>query len=50
MLEFDLSNLGKMRYFLGVEVIQNSDGIFVCQRMYAHEILARFGMDKSNLV
>lgn len=30
MLEFDMSDLGKMRYFLGIEVLQNSDGIYVC--------------------
>lgn len=50
MLEFDMSDLGKMRYFLGIEVLQHSDGIYVCQRKYAHEVLERFGMDKSNLV
>ncbi|CAL2265083.1 unnamed protein product [Prunus armeniaca] len=38
MLEFDMSDLGKMRYFLGVEVLQNSDGIYVSQRKYAHEV------------
>ena len=48
MLEFDMSDLGKIKYFLEVEVIQNSNEIFVCQRNYAREILARFGMDKSN--
>ena len=50
MLEFDMTDLGRMRYFLGIEVIQSLDGIFVCQRKYAHEILGRFGMDKSNPV
>ena len=50
MLDFDMSHLGKMRYFFGVEVIQNLDGIFVCQRKYAHEVLARFAMDKSNSI
>jgi len=48
MLEFDMSYLEKLRYFLGAEVIENSDGIFVCQTNYAREILTRFGMDKSN--
>ncbi|CAL9019414.1 unnamed protein product [Prunus brigantina] len=50
MLEFDMSDLGKMRYFLGVEVLQNSDGIYVSQRKYAYEVLERFGMNNSNLV
>ncbi|CAL8134096.1 unnamed protein product [Prunus armeniaca] len=50
MSEFDMSDLGKMRYFLGVEVLQNSDGIYVSQRKYAHEVLEKFGMNNSNLV
>lgn len=28
--EFDMSDLVKMDYFLGVEVMQNSKGIFIC--------------------
>ncbi|XP_025015733.2 uncharacterized protein LOC112536986 [Ricinus communis] len=50
MHEFDMSDLGRMRYFLGVEVIQNSKGIFMCQRKYAREVLARFGMFDSKSV
>lgn len=50
MLEFDMSDLGKMRYFLGVEVLQNPDGIYICQKKYAREVLERFGMDRGNPV
>lgn len=50
MLKFDMFDLGRMRYFLGVEVIQNENGIFICQRRYAREVLARFGMENSNPV
>lgn len=46
--EFDMSDLGKMSYFLGVEVIQNEEGIYICQRKYAREVLERFGMKGSN--
>jgi hypothetical protein len=45
-----MTDLGKMRHFLGVEVIQNSQGIFMCQHRYAKEILERFGMENSNAV
>ncbi|BBG94373.1 transposable element gene [Prunus dulcis] len=48
--EFDMSDLGRMKYFLGVEVVQNSDGIFICQRKYAKEVLEKFGMETSNPV
>lgn len=50
MLEFEMTDLGLMKHFLGVEVKQCSEGIFICQRRYAREVLARFGMDESNAV
>ncbi|KAM1556843.1 hypothetical protein PS2_040150 [Malus domestica] len=50
MVEFDMTDLGKMRYFLGIEVIQGSEGIFISQRKYAQEILERFNMDQCNPV
>lgn len=50
MLEFEMTDLGKMKYFLGVEVKQCQDGIFICQRKYAKEVLVRFGMEESNSV
>lgn len=45
-----MSDLGKMKYFLGVEVKQCQDGIFICQRKYAREVLVHFDMEESNLV
>ena len=39
-----------MRFFLGIEVPQKSDGIYICQNKYALEILRRFGMLESNSV
>jgi hypothetical protein len=50
MVEFDMTDLGKMRYFLGVEVLQKTDGIFISQKRYVMEVMERFGMDKSNSV
>ncbi|WKA06777.1 hypothetical protein VitviT2T_024661 [Vitis vinifera] len=49
-LEFDMTDLGKMKYFLGMEVLQNSEGIYISQRKYTKEVLERFGMEKSNSV
>ena len=34
MKEFDMTDLGIMRYFLGLEVLQRADDIFICQRKY----------------
>jgi hypothetical protein len=47
---FDMTDLGRMRYFLGVEVNQGDHGIFICQQKYINDILARFGMEYCNIV
>lgn len=33
-LKFDMSDLGRMRYFLGIEVLQSSCEIFIFQRNF----------------
>ncbi|KAM1669642.1 hypothetical protein ACFX2K_043717 [Malus domestica] len=50
MVEFKMTDLGNMSYFLGIEVLQKTDGIFVNQRKYAQEVLERFYMDQCNPV
>ena len=50
MKEFDMTDLGRMRYFLGLEVLQRADGIFICQKKYAQEVLERFNMVGCNAV
>ena len=42
--KFEMKELGMMHYFLGMEVWQNADGIFLGQGKYAMEILKIFGM------
>ena len=48
--EFDMTDLGNMRFFLGIEVLQTADGIFIGQQKYAYEILEQFGMSGYNAV
>lgn len=48
--EFDMTDLGRMKYFLGVEVIQDADGIFIHQKKYAGGILERFNLQCGNEV
>ena len=43
-VEFEMKDMGMMHYFLGMEVWQNTDGIFLGQGKYAVEILKRFRM------
>ena len=50
MNEFDMTDLGRMRYFLGIEVLQSSNGIFIGQNKHAQAILERFKMDDCNSV
>ncbi|XP_020242863.1 uncharacterized protein LOC109821080 [Asparagus officinalis] len=39
-----------MSYFLGIEVVQGDDVIFICQRRYCAELLKRFQMFDCNPV
>ena len=41
---FHMKGLGKLKYFLGTEVAQNSDGIFLCQRKYALDLISEAGL------
>ena len=40
--EFEMKDIGMMHYFLGMEVWQNADGIFLGQGKYAMDILNKF--------
>eukprot|EP00253_Pinus_taeda_P026183 PITA_26183 len=42
--EFEMKDLGLLHYFLGLEIWQRSDGLFVSQGKYAREILKKFNM------
>ncbi|XP_050117705.1 secreted RxLR effector protein 161-like [Malus sylvestris] len=50
MIEFDMTDLGMMSYFLGIEVVQRLEGMYVGQQKYAQEVLERFNMDQCNPV
>ena len=45
--EFEMTDLGLMRYFWEIEVHHSKGGIFISQSKYAHEILKRFNMINS---
>ncbi|KAL1192817.1 Retrovirus-related Pol polyprotein from transposon TNT 1-94 [Cardamine amara subsp. amara] len=41
---FHMKDLGVLRYFLGIEVARGPDGIYLCQRKYALDIIAETGL------
>ncbi|XP_073268730.1 uncharacterized protein [Populus alba] len=48
--EFEMTDIGLMSHFLGLEVTQKEEGIFVSQSGYAKDILERFKMESCNPV
>ncbi|GJS67984.1 retrovirus-related pol polyprotein from transposon TNT 1-94 [Tanacetum coccineum] len=43
---FEMSLMGEMKFFLGLQVHQSPQGIFINQAKYTLEILKKYGMDK----
>ena len=41
--EFELKELGKLKYFLGIEVTYSTQGIFISQQKYVTDLLAETG-------
>ncbi|GJW93824.1 retrovirus-related pol polyprotein from transposon TNT 1-94 [Tanacetum coccineum] len=41
--KFQMSSMGKLTFFLGLQVMQKEDGIFISQDKYVDEILKKFG-------
>ncbi|GJR49113.1 putative ribonuclease H-like domain-containing protein [Tanacetum coccineum] len=43
--EFEMSSMGELTFFLGLQVEQRSDGIFISQDKYVAEILRKFDLE-----
>ena len=50
MKNFEMSDLGLLHYFLGLEVKQGIDGIFLSQRKYAKDLSKKFTMVNCKVV
>ncbi|RVW94062.1 Retrovirus-related Pol polyprotein from transposon RE1 [Vitis vinifera] len=48
--EFEIKDLGQLRYFLGMEVGRTKEGIVVTQRKYVLDLLQEIGMLGCKLV
>ena len=42
--EFEIKDLGALKYFLGIELACSKHGIFICQRKYVLDLLKVIGM------
>ena len=42
--KFEMTDLGLLHFFLGLEVCQTDGGIFISQKKYAKDLLKKFGM------
>jgi hypothetical protein len=45
--KFEMSMIGKLKYFLSFQIKQLEDGTFISQTKYALDLLKKFGMDKA---
>lgn len=43
--EFEMSMIGELNYFFGLQVKQTAEGIFISQSKYAKDLVKRFGLD-----
>ena len=48
--EFEIKDLGNLKYFLAIEVVRSNDGIFISQRQYVLDLLKEIGMLGSKAV
>lgn len=48
MLDFEMSNLGKMKYFLSLEIEQSKGCISVSQKKYIGDVLKHFTLEHCN--
>ncbi|XP_071741002.1 uncharacterized mitochondrial protein AtMg00810-like [Rutidosis leptorrhynchoides] len=42
-----MSMMGKLKFFLGLQIKQLEDGTFINQQKYIHEMIKKFGMENS---
>ncbi|GJW98792.1 copia protein [Tanacetum coccineum] len=47
--EFEMSMMGKLNFFLGLQIKQIEDGIFFNQSKYIKEMLKKYGLEDSKL-
>jgi hypothetical protein len=44
--EFEMSMMGELRFFLGIQINQRKDEVYIHQTKYTKELLKKFGLDE----
>ncbi|XP_028115150.1 uncharacterized protein LOC114313038 [Camellia sinensis] len=50
MKKYEMSDLGLLHNFLGIEIHQNNGGVFICQKKYAQTLFEKFKMKNCKAV
>ncbi|KAK2388390.1 putative mitochondrial protein [Trifolium repens] len=48
--EFEMSMMGELRFFLGLQIKQQEDGIFICQEKYIKDLLKKYKMNEAKIM
>ena len=48
--KFEMSMIGELKFFLGLQIKQQNKGILIHQGKYAKDLLKRFNMDKAKSI
>ncbi|XP_075095048.1 uncharacterized protein LOC142173366 [Nicotiana tabacum] len=48
--EFEMSMMGELTFFLGLQIHQSKNGIFICQTKYTKELIQKFGMSNAKSI
>ena len=50
MKKYEMNDLRLLHYFLGIEIYQNKESVFICQKKYAKTLLEKFRMSNCKSV
>ena len=48
--EFEMSMMGELNYFLGLQIKQSKESIFINQAKYITDLLKKFGMEDAQVL
>ena len=48
--EFEMSMMGELRFFLGLQIKQETNGIFICQEKYIRDLLKKYKMNEAKIM